>query len=250
MKLDGTVVINTGNFLHVLRIELESAERGKDCDEDPVLNSSRCEPGEEEMLSSLLLQNCELSYSREQVRPSGPHASPIMFLKSPQYFSSEDEEPLEKRPRYLLDSESDDSLSSDLSKSTNIDSNNGKKNNKEKIFFLDSEPAPTPSFLKQLAEAEKAYEFIDENPPDIKLSVFRLRRLADKKYEFCVDEDESENIIPYRVVRQESPVKSQHEGSPQPTSSCRIAMGQPGMQELSIHTSPPFSPDTEDSKVR
>ncbi|XP_045764715.1 uncharacterized protein LOC123866951 [Maniola jurtina] len=49
-------------------------------------------------------------------------------------------------------------------------------------------------------KAEKAYEFVEE--ADVKcekLSMFRKRRLADKKYEFS--EDNNENIVPFRVLR-------------------------------------------------
>ncbi|XP_045493015.1 uncharacterized protein LOC123692322 [Colias croceus] len=48
--------------------------------------------------------------------------------------------------------------------------------------------------------AEKAYEFVEEAETKCeKLSMFRKRRLADKKYEFS--EDNNENIIPFRVLR-------------------------------------------------
>ncbi|CAH0749417.1 unnamed protein product [Diatraea saccharalis] len=48
--------------------------------------------------------------------------------------------------------------------------------------------------------AEKAYEFVEETETKCeKLSMFRRRRLADKKYEFS--EDNNENIVPYRVLR-------------------------------------------------
>ncbi|XP_028158343.1 uncharacterized protein LOC114351352 [Ostrinia furnacalis] len=48
--------------------------------------------------------------------------------------------------------------------------------------------------------AEKAYEFVEEADTKCeKLSMFRKRRLADKKYEFS--EDNNENIVPYRVLR-------------------------------------------------
>lgn len=49
--------------------------------------------------------------------------------------------------------------------------------------------------------AEKAYEFTEENEKYEKLSSFRKKRLADKKYEFS--EDNSENIIPFNLLRQE-----------------------------------------------
>ncbi|XP_046960748.1 uncharacterized protein LOC124530572 [Vanessa cardui] len=48
--------------------------------------------------------------------------------------------------------------------------------------------------------AEKTYEFVEEAETKCeKLSMFRKRRLADKKYEFS--EDNNENIVPFRVLR-------------------------------------------------
>lgn len=48
--------------------------------------------------------------------------------------------------------------------------------------------------------AEKTYEFVEEMDTKCeKLSMFRKRRLADKKYEFS--EDNNENIVPFRVLR-------------------------------------------------
>jgi len=55
----------------------------------------------------------------------------------------------------------------------------------------------------KIAEAEKAYEFTDEGlePGCEKLSSFRRRRLADKKYEFCEEGEDAENIVPFRLTR-------------------------------------------------
>lgn len=55
----------------------------------------------------------------------------------------------------------------------------------------------------KIAEAEKAYEFTDDGlePGCEKLSSFRRRRLADKKYEFCEEGEDAENIVPFRLTR-------------------------------------------------
>lgn len=51
-------------------------------------------------------------------------------------------------------------------------------------------------------EAEKAYEFTDDSLEICeKLSSFRKRRLADKKYEFCDEAEDAENIVPFKYVR-------------------------------------------------
>ncbi|KAJ8888627.1 hypothetical protein PR048_008119 [Dryococelus australis] len=53
------------------------------------------------------------------------------------------------------------------------------------------------------AEAEKAYEFTEDVSETAceKLSSFRRRRLADKKYEFCEEGEDAENIVPFRLHR-------------------------------------------------
>ncbi|XP_057341598.1 uncharacterized protein LOC130678429 isoform X2 [Microplitis mediator] len=51
-------------------------------------------------------------------------------------------------------------------------------------------------------EAEKAYEFVDDTQETCeKLSSFRKRRLADKKYEFCEETEDTENIVPFKYIR-------------------------------------------------
>ncbi|EGI57597.1 PREDICTED: uncharacterized protein LOC105153664 [Acromyrmex echinatior] len=56
---------------------------------------------------------------------------------------------------------------------------------------------------KLILEAEKAYEFTDEAQETTceKLSSFRKRRLADKKYEFCDETEDAENIVPFKHIR-------------------------------------------------
>lgn len=51
-------------------------------------------------------------------------------------------------------------------------------------------------------EAEKAYEFTDDAQETCeKLSSFRKRRLADKKYEFRDEAEDTENIVPFKHMR-------------------------------------------------
>lgn len=57
---------------------------------------------------------------------------------------------------------------------------------------------PVPS-KTDVAAASRAYEFSEETEKYEKISSFRKRRLADKKYEFS--EDNSENIIPFAKLR-------------------------------------------------
>ncbi|KAJ4439787.1 hypothetical protein ANN_07915, partial [Periplaneta americana] len=62
---------------------------------------------------------------------------------------------------------------------------------------------PANNTHNKIAEAEKAYEFTDDGlePGCEKLSSFRRRRLADKKYEFCEEGEDAENIVPFRLTR-------------------------------------------------
>lgn len=76
--------------------------------------------------------------------------------------------------------------------------------------------------VKNLDKAAKAYEFSEDNEKCEKISTFRKRRLADKKYEFC--EDNTENIIPYAKMR--SVVRN-------PTLAHKFSMQSP------VHSPPP-----------
>lgn len=62
---------------------------------------------------------------------------------------------------------------------------------------------------KIIMEGDKAYESIYEFTDDVqetceKLSSFRKRRLAEKKYEFCDEAEDVENIIPFKHLRDQS----------------------------------------------
>lgn len=62
-----------------------------------------------------------------------------------------------------------------------------------------SQPKPSsPQSSELLEAAAKTYEFSEENEKCEKISIFRKRRLADKKYEF---NEERENIIPFYRTR-------------------------------------------------
>ncbi|XP_034942628.1 uncharacterized protein [Chelonus insularis] len=61
------------------------------------------------------------------------------------------------------------------------------------------------SHSKLILEAEKAYEFTDDTQETCeKLSSFRKRRLADKKYEFREEAEDTENIIPFKHIRDQT----------------------------------------------
>lgn len=60
----------------------------------------------------------------------------------------------------------------------------------------------SPESCKLQEAAANTYEFSEDNEKCEKISIFRKRRLADKKYEF--NEDNTENIIPFNRTRSRS----------------------------------------------
>ncbi|KAH8241949.1 hypothetical protein KR038_003162, partial [Drosophila bunnanda] len=64
------------------------------------------------------------------------------------------------------------------------------------ITTIDLQSTPSSS---SMTDKSNAYEFSEDNEKYEKISTFRKRRLAEKKYEFS--EDNSENIIPFTKVR-------------------------------------------------
>ena len=63
-------------------------------------------------------------------------------------------------------------------------------------------PSTTSEICKLQEAAANTYEFSEDNEKCEKISIFRKRRLADKKYEF--NEDNTENIIPFNRTRSRS----------------------------------------------
>lgn len=99
-------------------------------------------------------------------------------------------------------------------------------------------PGGSSALNKNLDKAAKAYEFSEDNEKCEKISTFRKRRLADKKYEFC--EDNTENIIPYNRMR--SVIRT-------PTLHQKISRHSPAAQSavLSYSSSPPSTFDISTS---
>lgn len=102
---------------------------------------------------------------------------------------------------------------------------------------------PSPQSPELLEAAAKTYEFSEENEKCEKISIFRKRRLADKKYEF--NEENTENIIPFNRTRSRTlrrPIY-QHRTSPHPSfrSPCdspvanRCIMSPPGFRSPSYY---------------
>mgnify|MGYP002715716655 CR=1 FL=1 len=92
---------------------------------------------------------------------------------------------------------------------------------------------------------DSPYEFVDDSQYEVeKLSQFRKKRLADKKYEF--QDFDSENIIPFSIVRQESTLRSprkyqdnENDLSEKLKPNVELRIGNetmnPNMNELIIH---------------
>lgn len=100
----------------------------------------------------------------------------------------------------------------------------------------------SPNSPEQLEKAAKTYEFSEENEKCEKLSTFRKRRLADKKYEF---NENTENIIPFNRTRSRTARRTiyQNRTSPHPSfrSPCsspianRCLMSPPGFRSPSYY---------------
>lgn len=94
--------------------------------------------------------------------------------------------------------------------------------------IVNSTQSRTRATHKLILEAEKAYEFTDEAQETCeKLSSFRKRRLADKKYEFCDETEDAENIVPFKHIRDQFKHRgcSIHQISSSPTMSPALANG-------------------------
>lgn len=100
----------------------------------------------------------------------------------------------------------------------------------------------SPNSPEELEKAAKTYEFSEENEKCEKLSTFRKRRLADKKYEF---NENTENIIPFNRTRSRTVRQTiyQNRTSPHPSfrSPCsspianRFLMSPPGFRSPSYY---------------
>lgn len=79
------------------------------------------------------------------------------------------------------------------------------QNERRRTFFQKVETTPLPSCSKntskRLPNKDKInpYEFSEENEKCEKISIYRKRRLADKKYEFS--EESLDNILPFNRIR-------------------------------------------------
>lgn len=87
-------------------------------------------------------------------------------------------------------------------------------------------PKPSsPQSPELLEAAAKTYEFSEENEKCEKISIFRKRRLADKKYEF--NEENTENIIPFNRTRSRTLRRPIYQKRTSPHPSFRSPCGSP-----------------------
>lgn len=88
---------------------------------------------------------------------------------------------------------------------------------------------------KTFDKAANAYEFSEDTEKCEKISTFRKRRLADKKYEFS--EDNTENIIPYNrmrtVIRNSTQIHPKIRHSPAHTNVTNYGSSPPSAYEFS-----------------
>ncbi|XP_030375999.1 uncharacterized protein LOC115625176 [Scaptodrosophila lebanonensis] len=92
-----------------------------------------------------------------------------------------------------------------------------------------------------MSDKSNAYEFSEDNEKCEKISTFRKRRLAEKKYEFS--EDNSENIIPFTKIRSAGRTSAPH-FSPSAGSSGARSLHRFSPTAHFFHNSPCASPSS------
>lgn len=211
MKSTGRVVLNSGNFLHVIRVGLENVFDAKSSRKQ---STDTCHLQSEQFIfrsRSLTSSNLNVRLSEYQnhaligLDPSSPvAASPDHVGDNPSiveelsiisqgYVGVSTTQNLCCRTDSLtLETDSDASSQRSAIMSPPL------RRRAHSILPARSQQGRLSS------KAEKAYDFNEQKDERIyeSLSSFRKRRLADKKYEFSEeDTEDSENIVPFRLSR-------------------------------------------------
>ncbi|KAK3929277.1 DDB1- and CUL4-associated factor 15 [Frankliniella fusca] len=211
MKSTGRVVLNSGNFLHVIRVGLENVYDTKSCrkpSDASQLQSEQFIFRSRSITSSNL--NVRLSEYQNQALIGLDVSSPV--AASPDHIG--DNPSMVEELSIISQGYVGISTTQTLccrTDSLTLETDSDASSQRSAIM---SPPLrrrahsilPTRSQQGRLSsKAEKAYDFNEQKDERIyeSLSSFRKRRLADKKYEFSEeDTEDSENIVPFRLSRQ------------------------------------------------
>lgn len=160
LRCDGTIVINTANFLHVLSFQVEFPPSGSNGDQDFLLSQpASLDDGHQQQLPSVQCEweeDSERSYSFSNVRSTSSVTSNTPNM-SPNFTSSSSQ-------RKSIGSQ--------------IPHANSTTQESEYDFMEDTSELPreTISAFRKRRLADKKYEFTDENTENIPLKVMRKRR--------------------------------------------------------------------------
>ncbi|KAJ1522131.1 hypothetical protein ONE63_002442 [Megalurothrips usitatus] len=212
MKSSGRVVLNSGNFLHVLRVALENVLETKSSRKFPS-DSCQLQPDHFIFRSrSLLSSNLNVRLSEYQnqtmigLDPSSPMGASSDHVSDAHSIVEE----LNIISQGCVGLSSTQNLCC-RTDSLTLETDSDASSQRSAILSPplrrrahSSLPARGPQGrLSNKADAGKAYDFNEKDEKIYEsLSSFRMRRLADKKYEFSEeDTEDSENIVPFRMSR-------------------------------------------------
>ena len=230
LKRDNCVVVNTGNFLHSITVELEQ-----------LGNGSRGEEEEEDKPSSVRMSWLHPLSPPAPLHPIAVNVGTAEFnlnsmLGSPGAFSpasflhtsdsdltdaeSEASQPQAGKQRRAAVSDFSERLGlarySSPSKKTSCPSGGSSAEDGFSPFEF---ALPTVSDRKRSA-ADAAYDLTDDNfacdsdMPE-KLSTFRKKRLADKKYEFTEEVEAKDKFVPLTRLRSKKLAEAEAAGTQQ-----------------------------------
>eukprot|EP00095_Tigriopus_kingsejongensis_P003546 maker-scaffold106_size358372-snap-gene-2.37 protein:Tk03546 transcript:maker-scaffold106_size358372-snap-gene-2.37-mRNA-1 annotation:"PREDICTED: uncharacterized protein LOC100570502 isoform X2" len=220
LKRDNYILINTGNLLHSLHIQLERLDNSTEEPPQPKPAHHRTSPPQKTKWSELHIGTTELTISG-----GGVFSPPLMCS------------PSNPHPGAASDSENTDYESDSGTNAKYVIHNQDRLAKVAEFAERCSLPRPARQFIRgkgslfhQISSledhgsssrkrmAEKAYEITDDDFDEgvrEQFNTFRKKRLAEKKYEFK-DED-SENVTPLRRLR--SQTRASQDQASQPGSS-------------------------------
>ena len=211
LKRDNCVVVNTGNFLHSITVDIEQlGEEGKgdgEAQEEP--SRVRMEwlhplspPAGPTHPISVNVGGAELSLNSMLGSP-GPQFSPASFLHTS---DSETESEGSQQSSQMRKRAVTDFAAGLQSLQQRSPGKRAPMNPQASDFnpFEFSLPPVESRVDRKRSMADAAYDLTDDNfASDVpeKLSTFRKKRLADKKYEFTDDEEAKDKFVPLTRLR-------------------------------------------------
>ena len=224
LKRDNCVVVNTGNFLHSITVDIEQlGEEGKgdgEAQEEP--SRVRMEwlhplspPAGPTHPISVNVGGAELSLNSMLGSP-GPQFSPASFLHTSdsETESEGSQQSSQMRKRAVTDFAAGLQSLQQRSPGKRAPMNPQASDFNPFEFTL---PPVESRVDRKRSMADAAYDLTDDNfASDVpeKLSTFRKKRLADKKYEFTDDEEAKDKFVPLTRLRSKKLAEAEAAGDP------------------------------------